>query len=73
MALERHGFKMADVDESQLKYVVPHGYSDFVFQRKGNNSWQLLDSIPKERLYFMTLNYQNENAKILIWSIENNN
>lgn len=73
MALERHGFKMADVDESQLKYVVPHGFTDFMFQKNGNHTWQILDSVPREKVFFMTMNYHNETANILVWSLSNNN
>ena len=72
MVLEKQGFKMADVDESQVKYVVPQGYTDFIFKKEGNHSWQLLDSIPREKLFFMTVNRHSESANLIVWSLSNN-
>ena len=73
MTLESQGFKMADVDESQLKYVVPTGYTDFLFKKNGNHSWQILDSVQKEKIYFLTINYHTSNPNLIVWSLSNQN
>lgn len=69
--LESQGFKMADVDESELKYVTPIGYTDFLFKKEGNNAWQILDSVQREKVFFVTINYYNANPNLIIWSLSN--
>ena len=72
MTLESQGFKMADVDENQLKFVVPKGYTDFLFQKDGNNAWQILDSVQREKMFFMTMNFSSDNPNLIVWSLTNN-
>lgn len=69
--LENQGFKMADVDESEMKYVTPVGYTDFQFRKEGNNAWQILDSVQREKIFFVTINYFNPNPNLIIWSLAN--
>jgi hypothetical protein len=71
MTLEPQGFKMADVDESQLRYVVPSGYTDFLFKKDGNHSWQILDSLQKEKIFFVTINHHSASPNLIIWSLSN--
>ena len=73
MTLEAQGFKMADVDESQLRYVVPAGFTDFLFKKEGNHSWQILDSLQKEKVYFITINHHSKNPNLIAWSLSNKN
>lgn len=73
MALESQGFKMADVDESQLKYVVPSGFTDFLFKKQGNHAWQILDSVQREKIFFITVNHYSANPNLIVWSLRNQN
>lgn len=72
LALEAYGFKIVDVDNTNFENVNTSALSSHRFEKMGEPSWQLLDSLPGEKVFFVTINHAVKPNALLIWSIQGN-
>jgi hypothetical protein len=72
LASEPYGFKIADVDHPEFKYVDTNAQKNFRFECTGFPNWQILDCIPGEKVFFVTVNHATNPNSILLWSITGN-
>lgn len=69
LAMESYGFKIADVDHSVFEGVRCDAVSSFKGEKMGEPSWQILDSEPGDRVFFVSINYSVKPNSIMVWSI----
>ena len=69
LAAEPYGFKIADVDHPEFKYVDTNAKQNFRFECTGFPNWQILDCIPGEKIFFVSINHATKPNSILLWSI----
>lgn len=69
LSLEPFGFKLADIDGRDFAYVNTASSTNFKFEKSGWPNWQIVDSVPKERLSFLTVNNGKEPNEAILWSL----
>lgn len=69
LGLEPYGFKLADIDGRDFSYVNTSSSANFKFERVGFPAWQIVDSVPKERVTFVTVNGGKEPNEAIMWSL----
>ncbi len=72
LAAEPYGFKIADVDHPEFKYVNTNSQKNFRFECYGTPNWQILDSIPNQKMFFVTVNHATKPNTIMLWSLAPN-
>lgn len=72
MSIEPYGFKLADIDGRDFAFVNTASTANFKFERIGWPNWQIIDSVPKEKVNFITVNNGREPNDAIIWSLNAN-
>lgn len=72
MSEEPFGFKLADIDGRDFSYINTQSTANFKHEKVGWPNWQIIDSVPKERVNFVTLNNGKEPNDVIVWSLNAN-
>lgn len=69
MCLEPYGFKLADVDGRDFSFLNTQSVANFRFESRGWPNWQIVDSVSKEKITFVTINNGSEPNCAILWSL----
>ena len=72
MSLEPYGFKLADIDGRDFTFMNTQSFANFKAEKIGWPAWQIVDSVFKEKLTFVTINSGKEPNDAILWSLNGN-